>query len=167
MKQRKGKKVGVKWTTARSNRSSWSVHPAGGIFWSSETMWGTGNTVFYSEWDKTLISDDRIKQGIIKLDTKMYFFVPAYLLSLLNMCIDYVNVVCLKMCSHYSLGLWVSCWYLQYCIACRPTNWLISFLKHFLSFLYSGKSLTNSGHAKASKGTVGPKMKTMCCVACL
>ena len=134
---KKGKKAGAKWITAGSNHSSLSVCPAGGIIWSSETTWGTGNTVFYSEWDKTLISDDRMKQGTIKLDTKNVLFctcIFVYLLSLLNLCIDYVNVVCLKMCSHYSLGLWVSCWYLQYCITCRPTNWLISFLnQHFIS----------------------------------
>lgn len=105
---KKEKKAGAKWITARSNHSSWSIPPAGGIFWSSETMWGTGNTVFYSEWDKALISD-RMKQGTIKLDTKMHFFVPVYL-YICYICSTCVLIVCMScvwklMCSHYSLGL--------------------------------------------------------------
>ena len=142
---KKGKKVGAKWITAGSNRSSWSVCPAGGIIWSSETMWGTGNTVFYSEWDKTLIYwSDRMKQRTIKLDTKNVLFctcIFVYLLSLLSTCVLIMWMSCVWKC--VVIIVWVTCWYLQYCITCRPTNWLISFLnQHFHSCTVANLWLT-------------------------
>ena len=94
-----------------------------------------------------------MKQGTIKLDTKNVLFctcIFVYLLSLLNMCIDYVNVVCLKMCSHYRLGLLLVSAVLYHMSSHKLYSILCTYLisQATLSFMYSGKSLTNSGHAK-------------------
>ena len=52
-------------------------------------------------------------EGTIKLDTKNVLFFPCifvYAIPALNLCIDRVNVVCLR---KVVIIVWVSCWYLS------------------------------------------------------